>query len=149
MRCALLAGLLMLAPTAAPAAELVPCNWMASAERIVEPWHENTAIAADGLVRLALLDVGEPAAASFHLLVLSPDPRRGRICTIVSARQGEGFGWIDFDQIEVVEVPAGLMFAISTFYFNDAQGIVDLDSPVYLHLIVDPFTGTLRVEEHL
>ena len=41
------------------------------------------------------------------------------------------------------------MLAVSTFYYNDAMGVVDMENPVYLHLIIDPEAGAIRLEEGL
>lgn len=147
MRTALLATTLALLSFPAPAAELNDCDWRASAEMIVEPWEANTASSDD--IRIALIDTAEPALAAFHLLVLSPDPEGGRQCNLLSAHPDEGFGAIDFEGIEIADVPDGLMLAVSTFYYNDAMGSVDMENPVYLHLIIDPEAGTIRLEEGL
>ena len=143
----LLACLLALLPSLASAAQLNPCDWRASAEMLIEPWGEHTVEVED--IRIALIDTGEPAAEAFHLLILSPDPEGRRQCNLLSATHDVGFGAIDFKGIEVADVPDGIMLAISTFFFNDGHGSVDLENPVYLHLIIDPEAGTIALEEHL
>ncbi|MEM7210538.1 MAG: hypothetical protein AAF479_01395 [Pseudomonadota bacterium] len=149
MRAILFASLITAISSFAAAAQLGPCNGLASAELIVEPWNEHIAAGADGEIRLTLLDACEPASGAFHLLVLSPDPEGGRQCNILSAIVDEGFGAIDFDGIEVTDVPDGLMFAIATFFYNDERANVDMEAPIYLHLAIDPMAGTIVLEEHL
>lgn len=147
MRTAILAATLALLPLTVQGAELNPCDWRASAEMIVEPWQENTATSDD--IRIALIDTAEPAFAAFHLLVLSPDEQGGRQCNLLSAQSDEGFAAIDFDGIEIDDVPDGQMLAISTFHYNDGIGAVDMENPVYLHLIINREAGTIRLEEGL
>jgi hypothetical protein len=69
------------------------CDWRTSAQAIAEPWEEMTARFANGAIRLAVLDVLEPAAGAFHLLVLSPpfDELGSRQCRVVSLDNALGF----------------------------------------------------------
>ncbi|MDZ4391824.1 hypothetical protein [Cypionkella sp.] len=79
----------------AAAAETVqPCDDARSnAWNIAEPWDANTRFFANGAVRLTVMDTVEPAAAAFHLLVLSPplDELEGRQCRVVSLDGATGF----------------------------------------------------------
>ncbi len=79
-------------------AGVVPCNELAGAEFIVEPWEDNSATFADGQVRVALLDAIEPAAAAYRLLIVSPpfDEVGARQCRIVGIPGGHGYGAIEF-----------------------------------------------------
>lgn len=91
------------------------CDWMASADFIAEPWSTNTRSFANGAVRLAKLDVIEPAAAPFHLLVLAPPygPLGERQCHVISSAQAIGWGELYFDQLSASYDPTrGLVFQI-------------------------------------
>jgi len=93
----------------------VPCDWQARADAIVEPWEENTAIFANGAVRVALLDVIEPAAAAAYLLILHPpvDELGGRTCTVVGLDDGLGYAAIYFDDLTADYDPSrGLVFKV-------------------------------------
>lgn len=79
-------------------AGMVPCDELAGAEFIAEPWEENSATFANGDIRVALLDGIEPAAAAYRLLILSPpyDEVGGRQCRMVGIPGGHGYGAIEF-----------------------------------------------------
>ncbi len=105
MRAWLLAGLLSVLAAGAHAQEsgwsdaaVAPCDDMASARYVAEPWAENTATYSNDAVRVALLDAIEPATASFRLLVLSPphDESGRRQCWIIGHGGGFGFSDVDF-----------------------------------------------------
>jgi len=99
----------------ASAQSVGPCDLKASARAIVEPWSEHSATYANGAVRLAVLDTVEPAAAAFHLLVLSPPYSElgERYCRVVSFEDGLGFTAVYFDEITAGYDPAtGLTFAL-------------------------------------
>ncbi|MDG4951587.1 hypothetical protein NLM59_11715, partial [Weeksellaceae bacterium KMM 9724] len=73
----------------------------ASAGNIVEPWEDNTRTFSNGKTRLALLDTIEPAAGSFHVLVLSlPLNELGdRQCRTIGMGGGIGFSGADFSTL--------------------------------------------------
>lgn len=79
-------------------AGVVPCNELAGAEFIVEPWEDNTATFANGQTRVALLDGIEPAAAAYRLLIVSPpfDEVGARQCRMLEIPGGHGYGAIEF-----------------------------------------------------
>ncbi|KAB6716897.1 MULTISPECIES: hypothetical protein [Roseobacteraceae] len=113
-------------PLAAQAQETTLCDWRASAASVVEPWDENARTFANGAVRLALLDTIEPAAAAFHVLVLSPpfDEVGGRQCRIISAdAAGSGFEAIDFAALEADYEPStGLLFMMPARLYDPEDG---------------------------
>ena len=117
-------------PLAAQAQEATPCDWRASAASVVEPWDENARTFANGAVRLALLDTIEPAAAAFHVLVLSPpfDEVGGRQCRIISANAaGSGFEAIDFAALEADYEPStGLLFMMPARLYDPEDGPVKM-----------------------
>lgn len=67
-------------------------------DTIVEPWQDNSATYADGEIRIAKLDMIEPAGTPFRLLVLMGprDEVGGRRCVIVQDSDGDGFARLDF-----------------------------------------------------
>ncbi|SDF71012.1 hypothetical protein SAMN04488117_106224 [Celeribacter baekdonensis] len=117
-------------PLMAQAQEATPCDWRASAASVVEPWDENARTFANGAVRLALLDTIEPAAAAFHVLVLSPpfDEVGGRQCRIISAdAAGSGFEAIDFAALEADYEPStGLLFMMPARLYDPEDGPVKM-----------------------
>lgn len=67
---------LMVAAFGARAQQVTPCiqdqkiNDLSRMQIVAEPWGENTRVFAEGAVRLVVLNTGEPAFASYHLLVM-------------------------------------------------------------------------------
>ncbi len=118
IRIAFLASLLA-APVAAQ--EVIPCDWIARADAIVEPWEKHSTTFANGAVRLALMDVVEPAAAAFHILILSPphDEIGNRQCRTLGKSGTIGFGGVDWDSLRAGYDPAiGLTFEIHVEVYN-------------------------------
>ncbi|MEM7498933.1 MAG: hypothetical protein AAF371_13185 [Pseudomonadota bacterium] len=94
-RAALAALAALTLPAAAVAAE---CTQHASMRDVAEPWYENITAFANGAIRLAVSDAGEPACCSLRLVVLYPDPDDpdgGRACTVLEDGEGTGFFSID------------------------------------------------------
>ena len=111
-------GLLAGAPVMAQ--EAVPCDWPARADNIAEPWEEYTRTFAEGKVRLALLDTAEPAAAAFHVFVLSPpyDELGLRQCRTIGLN-GMGFAGADFGSLQAAYDPAvGLIFTMTVQVYD-------------------------------
>ncbi len=101
-----------------------PCDWRARADVLAEPWEKNSRTFSNGAVRVALLDMIEPAAAALHLLVLSPPegPLGERQCRIVSLEGSRGFASLDLAKLRarydpvvglVLKLPAGAHDGIS------------------------------------
>lgn len=94
------------------------CDWRASAWALVEPWEENTRTFANGTVRVAVTDVLEPAAAAYHLVILSPPYEEyigGRQCRTVSADGSLGFSGLTLSGIGSSYDPAtGLTLTMDT-----------------------------------
>jgi hypothetical protein len=96
------AACLLLTANTAWAVQVRNCDATAHPGNIVEPWEQNAKAFYKGDVRIALLDTGEPACCSKHLLVLTPDaedPTGGRSCHLVSDHDAAGFNGIDFARI--------------------------------------------------
>lgn len=93
-------------PTAS--AEAVLCPPEMSLDAIVEPWEDNSAGYANGDVRVALLDMIEPAAAAFQLVILHPprDELGGRQCHLIAPSPHMGFAEIRFAERQVSYDPA-------------------------------------------
>ena len=109
--CVIALGLLW--ATTSLAQEVSDCDWRSSVRGLPEPWKENTRTFANGDVRIALIDTGEPAAAAMYLLVLSPpyDELGERQCKLIGPGGDLGFGVIFFNQIDARYDPAtGLRF---------------------------------------
>ena len=113
LRPAILSLLALSTPVAAQ--EIMPCEWQASAQSIVEPWSENSRTFANGDVRVTNLDTIEPAVGFAYLMVLSPpyDELGGRQCALVGAGRGVGFAGLDFDSLVSGYDPSvGLIFEV-------------------------------------
>ncbi|WP_108858278.1 hypothetical protein [Aliiroseovarius pelagivivens] len=122
---ALIACLPLLFGTPALAQSVSECDWRAGAAVIAEPWPDNTRTYSNGKVRLAVLDTIEPAAAAFHLLVLSPPYSEvgDRQCRVVSLDGALGFSGMDISKIESDYDPArGLMFTLPAGLYNPETG---------------------------
>ncbi|PSL17861.1 hypothetical protein [Shimia abyssi] len=131
-------------PTELVAQEAFDCDWPARAEAIVEPWSENTRTFANGEVRLALLDTIEPAAAAFHILILSPpyDEVGGRQCKTLSLAEGIGFAGVDFGQLQAGYDPAvGLVFDVSAGEYDTGSGTTGMQ---HLRFTLNQATGEIR-----
>lgn len=83
-------------PTAS--APALPCPDGMELDSIVEPWQDNTASYAEGNVRIALIDLIEPAAAAYQLAVLHPprDELGARQCHLIATGAHMGFAEIRF-----------------------------------------------------
>ncbi|MBF9034875.1 hypothetical protein HKCCE2091_11545 [Rhodobacterales bacterium HKCCE2091] len=147
MKPALIAACLALpAPALAGTATVTDCGPMTSARNVAEPWEENTLTFANGAIRVAILDTVEPAAAAFHLLVLSPPYSElgDRQCRMVSAGPGGwGFGFLSFERHEASYDPAtGLTVTMDMGIVNQS-GVADaLALSVTINQATGEITGT-------
>ncbi|WP_435257797.1 hypothetical protein ACSBLW_17070 [Thioclava sp. FR2] len=143
LRTALFAVLMApLWPAALAAQEVGECDWRASAANLAEPWEENTRVYANGAVRLAVIDTVEPAAAAFHLLILSPplDELGLPQCRLLSAAGGSGFAALSLDGMEAGYDPAtGLNFVLASGRYT-AEGLV---VPTTLSVTLNQATGQI------
>lgn len=93
-----LAAILLACAVPTAAQTVTSCDrWEARAENLAEPWEEMSRIFANGAVRIAVIDVIEPAAGALHLLILSPPYSElgERQCRMISA-DANGFAGIRF-----------------------------------------------------
>lgn len=132
---------LMLAATPAMAQDVVDCDWQAQARNVAEPWAENSAVFAEGQVRVAKLDTIEPAAGGFHLLILSPPYAElgDRQCKVITW-DSIGFATIEFGALESAYDPAiGLMFSVPV---RISEGS-DFTNPAMLQFSLNQATGEI------
>jgi len=139
----------VLCATPAAAQVAMPCDWVARADSIVEPWDENTRTFASGEVRVALLDIVEPAAASFFLLVLHPpyDEVGSRVCTVVGLDEGLGYAGVFFQDIEANYDPArGLTIQMPAIIYLPEQSF---QNSALLSVTINQATGNVTVTQEL
>lgn len=132
---------LIAAPGIAAAQTVTECKDAFDADSIVEPWEANSATYAKGEVRIAKLDMIEPAAVPFALLVLSPprDEVGGRSCHIIHDDAGNGFAELDFEhRTSAYDAENGLTldFPVSSYQNADQEA-----EPVRLHVSINQQTG--------
>lgn len=145
MKTGLFAGVLAYLSLAFPpqawAQSVGECDWRASAANLVEPWEEASKNFANGAVKLALLDLIEPGAAAYHLLLLSPpyEVMGDRQCRIISLSPSFGFMGVELEKITAAYDPAkGLTLSLPAALYNPdtAEGDWSL-----LHITVNQATG--------
>jgi len=141
----------LIAALAAPAAAQTafPCDWQAQVDAIVEPWEDNSATFANGAVRVALLDVIEPAAAAAYLLVLHPpiDEVGGRTCTLVGLDGGLGYAAIFFNELTADYDPsAGLKITVPAIIYLPEQSF---QNSALVSIVVNQSTGDVTVTQAL
>lgn len=144
-----LVALLALAALPAAAQTAFPCHWQARADAIVEPWEDHSATFANGAVRVAVLDVAEPAAAAYYLLILHPpaDELGLRTCTLVGLDVDLGYAFIDFSVLEAGYDPAtGLTFQVPAMIYLPEQSF---QNSALLKITVNQATGDVTVTQRL
>ncbi|MEL6959384.1 MAG: hypothetical protein AAGL89_10580 [Pseudomonadota bacterium] len=126
-----------------------PCDWQARADAIVEPWEENSRTFANGEVRVAYLDVIEPAAASAYLLILHPPYHEvgGRTCTVVGLDEGLGYGGFIFSELEAEYDPAtGLSITVPGFIYLPEESF---QNSALIRTTINQATGDVTVSQKL
>lgn len=124
----LLAALVLLGGQAqAQQIDVKPCGDAERVDAIAEPWEQNIATYANGDIRLALLDMVEPAGGAWKLVVISPprDELGFRQCRVIGA---DGIGFY------------GLGFARRHASHDPKTGLT-LTLPAQRYLPEDPETG--------
>lgn len=131
-----------LGPSLLAAQTVGECDWRASAANLAEPWETNTRTFANGAVRIAVIDTVEPAAAAFHLLILSPpyDELGLPQCRVLSAEGGGGFAALSLEGLEAGYDPAlGLTLVLASGRYSD-EG---LTHPTTLSVTLNQATGQI------
>lgn len=125
-----------------------PCGWQARADALVEPWEETTRTFANGAVRVALLDVAEPAAAAFYLLLLHPPTDQfGPTCTTIGMSEDLGYAALFFQELEAGYDPTtGLTFTVPAVIYLPDQ---DFQNSTLLKITVNQSTGAVTVNQAL
>lgn len=119
------------------------CDRFDTVQAIAEPWEANTRTFADGDIRLAVLDTIEPAAGAFHLVILHPprDELGGRMCSMVSADEGLGFGGMNLGPAQASYDPAlGLTISLPVSVY-DPDGFF---SDQWLTVTINQSTGAVQ-----
>lgn len=137
-------GLALLLPSALAAQTVEPCDdFRANLQALAEPWEDNSRVFANGDVRLAVIDTIEPAAAAFHLLVLSPprDELGGRQCRVISLQGASGFGSLSLTGLVAsYDAKTGLGFQIPAKRYLPDSGDF---GPATLSVTVNQASGAI------
>lgn len=115
---------LLAAPAFAQGPVVEPCGDATRADTIAEPWEDNTASFGEGRIRVALLDMIEPAGGAFKLLIISPPHNEVgfRQCRVVQADNGLGFYNLDFAGHEASYDPErGLVLSLPAQRYTDGE----------------------------
>ncbi|SIO33078.1 hypothetical protein [Vannielia litorea] len=143
-------ALLCLLATPLAAQELSDCgDFRSDARNIPEPWEASTRTFANGDVRLVLLDTIEPAAAPYHLMILSPpfDEVGGRQCKVLSRENASGWAGIQFELLEAGYDPAaGLTFTLPAMIWLPEKNFVNSTE---LTITLNQSTGEIGVTQTL
>ncbi|GGF55381.1 hypothetical protein GCM10011402_04190 [Paracoccus acridae] len=142
-----LAAALMLLSGAAQAqqVEVTPCGDADRVDTIAEPWDQNTATYANGDVRVALLDMVEPAGGAWKLAVISPprDELGLRQCRVIGA-DGIGFYGLDFASRRAdYDRQRGLVLTFPATRYADAA---PEGEPYRLVVTINQQTGEIATE---
>lgn len=128
----------------AAAQNLSDCDdWRSNAFSIAEPWAANTKLYAEDSVRLAVMDVGEPVAGSYRLLILTTTVEEPieRLCTVMSFDDELGFAGLSFDgATESTDPATGLAIKIPTKRWLAAT---DTYADAVLTVTTDAATGAV------
>ena len=149
MRTAAFAAALTLLASSAHAVVVEECGPLARADAIVEPWEDNIRSFSNGKVRIAALDLIEPAAGAAWLMVLSPphDETGARQCRMIGFDQGTGFAAIYFQDIDASYDPArGLTLAIPAQLYLPEENFTN---SILVYATINQATGEIGIETQL
>lgn len=128
-------------PLKSSAQSVGECDWRASSELLAEPWEMLTRTFANGQIRAAVIDTIEPAAAAFHLLVLSPpyDEFGIRQCRLVSWGDS-GFAGLDLSRgVASYDPSRGLTIQLPATLWSEG----DQYSEHWLSVTINSATGDI------
>lgn len=126
-----------------------PCNQQVRVDAIAEPWDQNTATFANDAVRVVVLDVIEPAAASYFLLIMHPpyDVLGMRTCSVIAQDSRLGYAAIFFNELEAKYDPAtGLTLQVPAVIYLPEQSF---QNSTLLTILVNQSTGDVTVTQAL
>lgn len=133
--------------TYAPAQTVNECDWVSSAQNLVEPWSENARYFANGAIKVALLDTYEPACCSYHLLVVFPDPEFGQACYVISDLPGQGWTAVRYKDLKAnYDAAKGLRVNIEVDYYNPETGTADPSRRTRYGVRINQATGNVTLE---
>ena len=118
-------------------------DWRSSAASIGEPWEANTKLYAEDSVRLAIMDVGEPAAGSYRLLILTTtvEVPIERLCSVMSFDDDLGFAELSFDgATDSTDPKNGLTIKIPAKRW---LAVTDTYADALLTVSINPATGDI------
>ncbi|WP_083545420.1 hypothetical protein [Sulfitobacter alexandrii] len=121
---ALALGAVAAAPLAAQQVEVRDCAGRMSPLGIVEPWEDYSRTYSNGKVRVALMDLLEPAGGPVYLMLLSPPYNEigDRQCKTIGV-DGIGFWNADFPTLDASYDPAtGLRFTMAVELYDPQSG---------------------------
>lgn len=126
MRALFSLAVLVLGTIAGPlsAQQVEDCGSRMSPLSIAEPWEEYSRTFSNGKVRVALMDVLEPAGGAVYLMILSPPYAElgERQCKTIGI-DGMGFWNADFSSLDASYDPAkGLRLTMSVDLYDPATG---------------------------
>lgn len=137
---------LALAPGPLLAQVVEPCDWRGKADTIPEPWEAHTRTFANGAVRIALSDPGEPAFGSASLIVMVPGEFYGRDCFLL--HNGEHH-WrlVDIAGVTSAYDPArGLLLSVPVFMAHPITGAPDPESRRVIGLRINQAEHSVSIE---
>ena len=136
-------------PLSTTAQEVSECDWRASARNLVEPWSQTTRTFANGKTRLTLIDIVEPAAGAYFLMILSPpyDEMEDRQCRLIGFSGGTGYAGMDFAKLEAGYDPArGLVFTLPAMIYLPEKGFAN---SALLKITLNQSSGAITVDHQL
>ena len=124
-----------------------PCGGVTRLDTLVEPWSESTRTFANGNIRIAHVDTGEPACCSYHLVILAPNPEDElgyRQCVALNdGGEWTGFQSIDFAGIESSYEPGlGLLLSVPAERYIDGHQ----STPLLIGVRINQATGAITIE---
>ena len=140
---------LALATSGADAVEVTDCENLGSPDAIIEPWEDNTRTFSNGKIRIAALDLIEPAAGAAWLMVLSPpyDELGARQCRMIGFAPGTGFAGIYFKEISADYDPAkGLTLNVPAQFYLPEEGFTN---SILVRATINQATGDIGIETEL
>jgi hypothetical protein len=139
-----------LLPAPAQALEVYECGEEHSAlVAIVEPWHENS-LSLGEEVRIALVDLIEPAFAAYYVVALMPDSESEmgrRACLALSPSRHVGFSSVDMDSLMGSYDPISGLDIDFSFTVYDPDADDGNSEPQQSHIRLNLIDGLINFTE--